>query len=168
MKKRVLFTCVVIGIIAILFIFYPVRKVLTVEPVDAKRPALCYIVTPGDEFTISFVHSVNKRPVYDTIRIEKDHFLVVKSRYDAFGAGMPVASDGDARLKTVADGWLELTDINLRLTDFKIFVGTIAEHSLRIHNKDFRMTEHVAPGTPVTFSINNYSIYQVWKGGCTP
>jgi len=33
----------------------------------------------GEEFILSFVHSVNKRPVYDTLRVEGNHFLIVKS-----------------------------------------------------------------------------------------
>ena len=167
MKIRVLLTIAAVVSLVLFFIFIPVRTVLTLESTDTTRPVLCYGVQPGEEFTISFVHSVNKRPVYDTIRIEQDHFLVVKSRYEAFGAGMPETSSGEYQLKTAADGWLELTGINLFLKDFTMFVGTVADHSLRIHNKDFRMTDYVPPGTPVTFSVRKYSIYQVWKGGCT-
>ena len=64
------------------------------EIVDGRdgRVAFCARVRPGEEFVLSFVHSVNKRPVYDTLRAEGDHLVIVKSRFDSFGAGMPEAS----------------------------------------------------------------------------
>ena len=58
---------------------------------------------------LSFVHSVNRRPVYDTLRVERDHLVIVRSRYDSFGAGMPEASTPEGTLTIAKDGWLEWT-----------------------------------------------------------
>jgi len=75
------------------YLFYPLYIVLAITATKQGR----WFVRGngrGEEFVLSFIHSVNKRPVYDTLRIEGDHLLIVKSRYDSFGAGMPETSTG--------------------------------------------------------------------------
>ena len=53
----------------------------------------------GEEFVLSFIHSVNRRPVYDTIRMARDHLVVVSNPGStAFGAGMPEHSTEEGTL----------------------------------------------------------------------
>ncbi len=117
---------------------------------------------------ISFVHSVNMRPVFDTIRVEKDHFLVVKSRYDALGAGMPETTIGDMQLRIADDGWLELTGINRPMKTFSLFVGTAANHSLYLHERQYSLDQLVEPGSLVKLSLDAITTYELLKGKCNP
>jgi len=95
------------------------------ELVDGRsgRVVFCARVQPGEEFVLSFVHSVNKRPVYDTLRAEADHLVIVRSRFDSFGAGMPEASTPEGTLTIAKDGWLEWTVNRASLKSPSAWVG---------------------------------------------
>jgi len=70
-------------LIAILLIFLPLHKVLRIVSTNGGKVFLCAEMAESEEFILSFIHSVNKRPVYDTLKVEGDHLLIVKSRYDS-------------------------------------------------------------------------------------
>jgi hypothetical protein len=113
----------------------------------------------GEEFTLSFIHSVNKRPVYDTIRVTGDKLLIVKSRFDSFGAGMPEGSHiGE-------NGWLEWT-INRLVPEVSFFVGWVANHSLRLKGQEIPLARLAEAGTLLSLRIQKASRYELWKGGC--
>ncbi|MHC1758837.1 MAG: DUF1850 domain-containing protein [Negativicutes bacterium] len=171
--KRVCNSPLIIGIVSVfvgifLFFKWPLHTILKVENVKEDKWVFCASVHEGEEFILSFVHSFNRRPVFDTIRVEGDHLLIVKSRYDSFGAGMPETSAGDLQLRIADDGWLELTGINRSMKDITMFAGTVANHSLRIRDKEFPLIDMVRPGTSVKFSMGKISTYDYLKGRCTP
>jgi hypothetical protein len=137
------------------------------EIVDERngRVAFCARVQPGEEFVLSFVHSVNKRPVYDTLRVEADHLVIVKSRFDSFGAGMPEASTKDGTLTIAKDGWLEWT-INRAVPEITVRVGWVADHTLGIKGREIRLADLAEPGAPVTLRVRNVRMLDLMKGRC--
>jgi hypothetical protein len=147
------------------FYFSPRDPILTVTAVRDGRRLLCSRMTEGEEFILSFVHSVNRRPVYDTIRVEGEHLVVVKSRFDSFGAGMPEASADGMRLQRGQDGWLEWI-VNRPMPEVTFFVGWVANHSLRLKGRDIALKELAEPGTLVALRIHRASRYETWKGRC--
>ena len=58
--------------------FWPFFPVIEIVDGRVGRVAFCARVRPGEEFVISFVHSVNRRPVHDTLRVEADHLVIGK------------------------------------------------------------------------------------------
>jgi hypothetical protein len=119
----------------------------------------------GEEFVLSFVHSVNKRPVFDTIRVEGRHLLIVESRFDSFGAGMPEASTGGMELRTDKDGWLVWT-VNRPVPEVTFFVGWVSNHSLRMKGREIALADLASPGTLLSLRIKKASYYDRWKGRC--
>jgi hypothetical protein len=115
----------------------------------------------GEDFLLSFIHSVNKRPVYDTIRIKGNHFLIVKSRFDSFGAGMPEGSHiGE-------DGWLKW-NVNRLVPELTLFVGWVANHTLHLKGQVIPLARLAEAGTLLSLRIENASRYELWKGRCVP
>ena len=119
------------AVIAAFFLFYPLYPALQITNVKKGEVLFCVRMAEGEEFILSFIHSVNKRPVYDTIRVEKDHLLIVKSRFDSFGAGMPEASIDGMQLRFDKDGWLEWI-VNRPVSEVTLFVGWVANRSLHV------------------------------------
>jgi hypothetical protein len=117
----------------------------------------------GEEFTISFIHSVNRRPVYDTLRVEGDHLVIVRSRYDSFGAGMPESSTGEGTFAVGKDGWLVWT-VNRPVPDITVRVGWTAEHTLHIRDRKIRLAELAEPGSGLTMRVQNISMIDYLKG----
>ncbi|MHC1727095.1 MAG: DUF1850 domain-containing protein [Syntrophobacteraceae bacterium] len=139
----------------------------TLQVIDDKKGGilLCATMSVGEEFTLSFMHSVNKRPVYDTLRAQGDHLVIVKSRYDAFGAGMPESSTEDGAFAVLPDGWLEWR-VNRPVPEIIVRVGRVAEHTLWIKGRETRLADLAEPGNALVFRVHRLSILNALKGGC--
>jgi hypothetical protein len=139
------------------------------EIVDARdgRSLFCERVKPGEELVLAFVHSVNRRPVYDTLRVEEDHLVIVGSRFDTFGAGMPEASSPEGTLRVADDGWLEWT-VNRPVPEVTVRVGRVADHRLRFKGREIPLDRLAEAGVPLTLRVRKTSVLDFMKGRCTP
>lgn len=149
-------------------LFYPWFPVLTLTDARTNVPVLYVKVREGKEFSLAFIHSVNKRPVRDFIGVSGDRLVVLRSEYDAFGAGMPETSQGGMTVRLAPEGKLVLDNINRQLPEFTVFVGTIADHSLRVDGRDIALADLVPPGTPLKFKLVKASYFTLLKGRCIP
>ncbi len=156
-------TFVALGMV--LFFLIPTQTVLVAGTVKPDKTVLCARMIDGEECMISYVHSVNRRPVFDSLRIEGKGLRIVRSRFDAFGAGMPETSTPENPLRIGPDGWLEYT-VNRLVPDITIFVGRVAGHALHIKGREIPFTAMAEPGTALQFSVEKRSLYQTFKGEC--
>lgn len=145
--------------------FIPWRTVLVVRCDKTGETRFCASVTQGEEFVVSYVHSVNRRPVYDTLRIEPEGMRIVKSRFDSFGAGIPEVATAEHPLRVGSDGWLEYT-VDRPVSDVTIFVGRVAEHALHIKDRVIALAAIAEPGTALNFSVEKQSLYKILREGC--
>jgi hypothetical protein len=163
-RRRFAWSIIIAGIIGAGLLFLPFITALEISDFKTQRKLLLVCMKSGEEFTISFIHSVNKRPVFDTLRVENDHLVIVRSRYDSFGAGMPESSTGEGTLAVAKDGWLEWT-VNRPVPDVTVRVGWTAEHTLHIRDRKIRLAELAKPGSAVTIRIQNINMIDLLKGG---
>ncbi|WP_052398839.1 DUF1850 domain-containing protein [Geomicrobium sp. JCM 19039] len=64
-------------------------------------------VQPGDEFTLRWIHSVEKTPWEETLLVKTDgSFSLTESRFQSYGAGTAAYGRGDTR---VEDGYIVTT-----------------------------------------------------------
>jgi hypothetical protein len=162
--SKVVLVVVVCAALAAL-VLWPRYLVLDVGRADSPASLLCATMRAGDEFVLTFVHSVNRRPVYDTIRVASDHLVVVKSVFDSFGAGMPEASTEEGTLRVGKDGWLEWT-INRPMPEVVVRIGWVANHTLRWKDRQVALADLAPPGTAVALRPKTYSWFDLWKGRC--
>jgi hypothetical protein len=155
----------VVAAIALFYLFHPRHLVLKITAANSGQLVLCAQMAEGEEFILSFLHSVNQRPVYDTIRMAEDYLWIVKSRYDSFGAGMPETSTEDGKLKLGGDGWLEWT-VHRAVPEIRLFVGRVAHHSLRLKNREIALASLCEPGTSLSMRPLKISPYEMWEGRC--
>jgi len=163
MSPRFAWSVIFSVFIGIGFLFLPFITTLEVSNFKTRERLLLVRMQAGEEFTISFIHSVNLRPVYDTLRVEGDHLVIVRSRYDSFGAGMPESSTGEGTLSIAKDGWLEWT-VNRPVPDVTVRVGWTAEHTLHIRDRKIRLAELAEPGSALTMRVRNISMIDYLKG----
>jgi hypothetical protein len=158
------FGCGCAAALAAVFVF-PQHLVLEIVNVNRGQMVLCADMEDGEEFVLSFIHSVNKRPVYETLRAARDHLVIVKSRFDAFGAGMPESSTEEGTLRVAEDGWLEWTT-NRSVPEVVVRVGRVAEHALHLKGRSVPLKDVAEPGSPLSMQIHQRSRYAVWKERC--
>ena len=165
-RLRLLITAAAGAALAGLLLMWPLGPAL--EIVDRGGvPVFCRRADGGQEFVLSFVHSVNRRPVYDTLRVERDHLVIVGSRYDSFGAGMPEASTTEGTLAIAKDGWMEWT-VNRPVSDVTVRVGWVAGHTLTIDGREVRLADLAEPGAPLTIRVRDLRMLDLFKGRCIP
>jgi len=164
--NRLLIAGAVFGAAAAALLLWPLGPAL--EIIDhGGVPVFCRRADVGQEFLLSFVHSVNRRPVYDTLRVERDHLVIVRSRYDSFGAGMPEASTAEGTLAIAKDGWMEWT-VNRPVSDVTVRVGWVAGHTLTIDGREVRLADLAEPGAPLTIRVRDLRMLDLFKGRCIP
>ena len=152
----------VLGMVALFWI--PSQSVLIVAEAPEKV-VLCARMSEGEEWTISYTHSVNRRPVYDFLRVEGNGLRIIRSRYDAFGAGMPETSTPDNPLRVGPDGWLEYT-VNRPVPDVTIFVGRVAGHALHLKGRLIPFISLSEPGKSLRFFVERRSPYRIFEVRC--
>jgi hypothetical protein len=167
MRRRWIACLVVVGAGGVGLLLWPFIPALELVDGRSGRVVFCARVQPGEEFVLAFVHSVNKRPVYDTLRAEADHLVIVRSRFDSFGAGMPEASTPEGRLTIAKDGWLEWT-VNRAVPEITVRVGWVAEHTLHIKDREIRLADLTEPGKPLTMRVRELRMFDLLKGRCIP
>lgn len=111
----------------------------------------------GEEFVLAFIHSVNRRPVFDTLRVVDDHLVIVGSRFDSFGAGMPESSGPDGTLSMAPDGWL-VYRVERPTPEFVVRVGRVAEHTLHFKGHSIGLAQLAQPGTALRFFVRKCSL----------
>lgn len=112
------------------------------------------------EFIISFRHSVNRTPVNEFIRIDENRFVVYKTTFYSYGAGMPEYDASSNQKITISDGIVQIENIDRKLDSFTYMVGTYADHILCYKDKTIRLSEIIEPQKPARFEIRKVSIIE--------
>ncbi len=146
-------------------LLWPSILVLEITAPGTGEVLLCARVNQGDTCVMSFIHSVNRRPVYDTWRFEADHIVIVKSRFDAFGAGMPESSTDEGTLAVLDNGWLEWT-VNKPVPEVIVRVGRVANHTLLLKGREFPLADLAEPGSALRFKVRRASRFFSVKERC--
>jgi len=161
--KLFVFTAAIFTAVCILFFFMPaVRQFLLI---DYKTDEVLYLtnVNPGDKFSITYVHSVNRSPIEDRYYINENYdILIYKTIFKSFGAGVPSNSDDGGKFEYF-NNRIEVTDINRKIDKLLMFVGVIADHHFLINGKDIKLNELTSPQKSIHFAIKKITVYQYLK-----
>lgn len=132
---------------------------------DGKTGKLVYSdsISNAQEFVVSFRHSVNRTPVNEFIKIQGKKFLVYKTTFYSYGAGMPETDPSGKQKVTITDGLVQIENIDLELENFTYMVGTYADHVLSYGGKSIRLATLVKPQQPAFFSIARITPYELIK-----
>lgn len=110
-------------------------------------------VQVGDQFSIQFIHSVNKTPVIDFYEIREDHIYVVSTLYYSFGAGVQTEVIEGQTLTYTEDGGMLVSGFNQAIPNLAYVVGKVSDHILEYNNEKFSLREICGSGAYVTFEL---------------
>lgn len=108
---------------------------------------------PGDTFSLRFIHSVHKTPVWENFVVAGvDELTLVSTEYRSYGVGMPsLPSEG---VFTQLDDRFMLTNLNRSFSQIPVRVGPEAQFSLIHHGQEYPIYEWLEPGTLVFIGTN--------------
>ena len=148
--------------IVIIIFFTPVFNMFTIMDTESNKIVYINKTSNIDEFYITFIHSVNRMPVNEYYRIVNNQFVVYKTTFYSYGAGMPDFEDLGQR-PVLKDGMVNIDNLNINMKSFSIFIGTIANHSLNFNNKKYYLSQFVKPGKSAFFKIRKVSLYRLLR-----
>ena len=105
---------------------------LVLEDVRSGETIAAYPMKTGDQFSIGFIHSVNKSPVTDYYELRSDGIYVVKTVYYGFGAGVQTQLGKGQKLTYGDDGSMIITGFDRKMDDLVYCVGTVSDHVLTL------------------------------------
>jgi len=160
--KRFIFAVFLLFLIIVL-LNVPVLNRFTIS--NGKTDEIVYIdkVENMREFAVSFRHSVNRTLVNEFIKIEDKMFVVYKTTFYSYGAGMPEYDANSKQIITITDGIVQIDNIDRELDSFTYLVGTYADHTLICRNKTIKLSELVEPQKPAYFNIQKVSCIELIK-----
>jgi hypothetical protein len=136
----------------------PVSRKFVIED---KSGEILYMtdVKPGDTYTTTFIHSINKSPVDEVYRIQSDYSMMLKkSVFRAFGVGIPEKPECNETF-TLYDDRIEIANINRVVKDHLVFVGTISDHTFSMNSDYFHLNTLIEPQKTVRFRVRKIPLY---------
>lgn len=159
MKKLIL-----ILVLIIIIVFFPFQDKLVISNGNTGEIVFMEDIDEYNTFYITFIHSVNRTPVNEYYKIIDNKFLLYKAEFYSYGAGMSDGSDiPNSKLSHSEDGTAHL-ELEEEFEEFTYYVGTIADHTLHLGNKELLLKDILKPQTPALFQIRRVSIYTILGG----
>jgi len=109
-------------------------------------------VHDGEEFSVSYIHSVNKSPVTEYYQIQSTEIHLTAMRFSAFGAGMPEQPEAGQTMRA-EDGYIYMEGFSRATPHLRFFIGRTAEHTLEYSGGTVPFETLGEPGQPVLFTV---------------
>ena len=106
----------------------------------------------GTEFSIEFIHSVNKSPVKEYYIVADGRIYLTAVRYESFGAGIPSELE-DGQTMRLEDGTMLITGYDRHIPRLCYFISRTEGHALDIGAVKIMLDTLDAPGEPILFTI---------------
>lgn len=113
------------------------------------------------EFIISYTHSVNRGRVRDYYIIKSKYIILSKTRFMSYGAGIPEPEKRQKFRET--EDYIEISEINRKIDNLYLFVGTIANHKIEIDEKKIELKEIFKPQENIKIEYKILSIFEYIK-----
>jgi hypothetical protein len=151
--KRILTGAALVLIVASSVFLYFVFSVpcLLLKDGDTGETFAEYPINEGDEFSVTFIHSVNNSPVTDVYEFRGGKIFVVRTIYYSFGAGMQTEIGEGQVLKYGDDGSMIVSGFKRQIDNLSYIVGTVSDHTLYINDESFSLRELCGRNTTVRF-----------------
>lgn len=110
-----------------------------------------YPLRDGEEFSIEFIHSVNKSPVCDYYTVKDGKIYVTRTHYYAFGAGVQTYVEEGQTLSYTEDGGMTVSGFDREIPELRYIVGTVSDHVLTVGEKSVSLRRLCGKNTHVRF-----------------
>jgi hypothetical protein len=127
---------------------------------DGER-ILSFPAAENKEFSIEFIHSVNKSPVTEFFEIRNGAITLTAAEFTDFGAGMPVYAQENQTMFRTPEGSIRIENFNRTITELNYIVG-YTYHVLHVNNQHFALNDPGRPGTHIKITVQELNI---WRAG---
>lgn len=122
---------------------------------DTDEEFARFRVSEGDEFSVTFIHSVNQYPLTDVYQIRDHKIYVVRTIYNNFGAGVQTEIEEGQKLEINENGEMVVSGFDMEMPWLSYIVGTVSDHVLTLHGKEISLRELCGKNSKVKFSCES-------------
>ena len=156
-KKRFLVVAItaVVVMTAAAFVIFALSVTgtkLVISDRDSGRIYARYDIDEGEEFSVSFIHSVNLTEVTDCYYADGKTIVCDRCIYSSFGAGMPTEWEDDWTVSYEGDK-ITISGLDIRQKRVTYIVGTVYDHILHINGVDVILNELCGKNAEITLEI---------------
>ena len=119
---------------------------------DTDKVYASYDVESGEEFSVSFIHSVNMTEVTDVYYADGETIVCDKCIYSSFGAGMPTEWEEDWQVSYEGEK-MTVSGLDIRQKEVTYIVGTVYDHVLHLGGEDIVLNELCGKNAEITLKI---------------
>ena len=107
-------------------------------------------------FTIKFIHSVQKTPVYEDLIAARDHFELKRTRYQSFGVGLPFL-ESEGIFHREGDFFI-FDNMNRRFENLSLRTGVGTQLTIFLDRRQINLYQLVPNGTKIDLIVD-----PLWK-----
>lgn len=128
-----------------------------------NNPVLFFPLAGEKNFSIYYIHSVQKTPVWENFTVEKnDNLLLASTEYQSLGVGTPFLPSEGKLIER--QGRFILTGLNRSFKEIDIGASPIPGHILIYKNKKYKLNDYFAPDALVRIRVDRRSAAQmIWQ-----
>jgi hypothetical protein len=122
-----------VAVLAVALLFYPIQA-LTLRPARGAGWIWVYPIASGAEFQLQWTHTVTRRPIIETYRVQPDRQLaLVQMIFDQYGPNLPAGPEGGTTWRIERDRWV-VTGYQVELAALGFGVGPYG-HELQVGSR---------------------------------
>ncbi len=152
MKRKLTGAALVLIVASSVFLYFIISvPCLLLKDGDTGKVLAEYPLSEGEEFSVTFIHSVNNSPVTDVYEFRGAGIFVVRTIYYSFGAGVQSEVGEGQVLEFGDDGSMIVSGFERQINNLSYIVGTVSDHTLFINDESFSLRELCGQNTTVRF-----------------
>lgn len=135
------------------------RSYLVLYNLNSQAVAYAAPLAQGEEFSVSYTHSVNKSEVDEVYRLSGEDILLTRLIYGTFGAGMTTdyTAEGGKSFYLNDEGRMVIEGYDIVTTNMVYNVAVIADHVLHIKGREIHLNTIAQPKQALRFELRRLS-----------
>jgi len=114
----------------------------------------------GDDFSLEYVHSVQRSRVKDTFTIDRRHRIVLmETTFSDHGAGLPYKSHQGGTFSILNDGKFYISDMNVVLPEILLRTGVEYDNAFESKNRRINLSRRCGDAL-LTIRIQKHSVFK--------
>ena len=153
--KKYLLAILILLLLAITLI--PIDCLL-LEHYQTNEILFVFKVSPGDEFIMKWIHSVELTPWEEIFRIDENNEMILdRTRFQQFGAGVP---DYAGTKTEIIDGYIIFSGIDQKVDLLPYGISAFAQHTFIFKDVSYELYKMVKDGDRINFYTDQMSLFQ--------
>ena len=166
MSKRQIFQYLSIFIIIIIILaLIPQQNALVFQPNYTNGDNAYIPIKDETTFQIKYTHSIHLSDVVESYKITPSQKLqLFELMYKDFAIGMPSNAEAGETFEQI-NGSYYIKNMKRIYPFFHLRIGQVnANHTVIFNNKEYPLSQTIAPGTSVKVEIRKLNYFELWKG----